>query len=91
MNTTTTAPLAVGTVIEMDKEGAYCTETGAKVVHTWTTKNTVTAVDGVGFTYKVTEVVAEANRPEFAGTPTGGTMAWFALPLYIARGTLRIV
>ena len=90
MNTTTTAPLAVGTVIEMDKEGAYI-EAGAKVVHAWTIKGTVIAVDGAGFTYEVTEVVAEANRPEFAGTPTGGTMAWFALPLNIARGTLRIV
>ena len=86
---TTTHPLAVGTIIEMDQERAY-TEAGVKAVHTWTVRGRVTEVDATGFTYEVAEVVAEANRPTFASTPTGGTVAWFALPLYIDRGTLRI-
>lgn len=66
------------------------TENGAKGIHATTTLCEVTSTDRVGFRYSVVEVLAESGRPSFAGTPTGGSMAWFGFDAAIARGDVKM-
>lgn len=86
----TTATLAVGDIYEADVEKPYTDEAGTKKVHTFTRVCEVTETNDVGLTYRVVEVLNEQNRPSFAGAVSGGTLAWFAVPLHIARGTMRV-
>jgi hypothetical protein len=85
----TTTALTIGSRFEMDEALPYTVD-GQKRTHTYTKECRVVAADEAGFTYDVVGVTNEQDRPDFAGTPKGGSVAWFALPFRVSKGTLRI-
>lgn len=82
--------LTVGTMFESDDSRPWH-EGPVKGVHSYTLRCRVTGTTVAGFEYEVLDVVAEDGRPTFGRTPTAGSIAWFVVPLYEARGTLRVV
>lgn len=78
-----TQALTVGARFNLTESRPY---NRGQSVHTRTTLREVTSVDAVGFDFTVVEVIAESGRPEFAATPTGGSMAWFGFDAAVEAG-----
>lgn len=66
------------------------TENGERRIHETTVLCEVTSTDDRGFAYTVIEVLTETGRPSFAGTKTGGNMAWFGWEAALANGRVAV-
>ena len=82
--------ISTGTRFTKNDERPYRLN-GERHYHRQTLLAEVTSTDEVGFEYRIVEVLAEENRPEFAGTPTGGSMAWFGWDAALGRGDVKVV
>lgn len=80
--------VAVGTRFDLTESRGY---NRGQSVHTITTRREVVSVDAVGFDVIVLEVLSETGRPEFASTPTRGSMAWFGFDAAVKAGRVEIV
>lgn len=67
------------------------TEGVRKGVHHIEVMYEITDLKHNGFEAKVVEVVAESDRPTFAGTPEGISMAWFGWDNSLRNGRVRAV
>jgi hypothetical protein len=83
-------PLGVGDQFTRTDARPY-TENGTKGVHDTTVLCEIVSTDERGFQYKVVKMIRESGRPSFAGTPTGGTMAWFGWDAALAKGRVEVV
>lgn len=80
--------VAVGTRFDLTEARGY---NRGQNTHTITTRREVVSVDAIGFETIVLEIIAETDRPEFAATPTRGSMAWFGYDAAVKAGRVSNV
>lgn len=85
--------IKIGDAFEYDTDRTWTDEHGAQHVHRCTRLVRVVAVDERSVDYSTVKVIRESGRPDLAGDAgrSRGSLALFAMPLYLARGSMRFV